>query len=379
MEVDYNIVKITTEEALKKTLLCFSDNVYFVYRGQANCSWTLQTSLERNVNALKLSSFTINKYESKIVKDYKNDIEKDLSPIEIIINIQHYGGTTRLIDFTHDYAIALFFAFCDFPKDCSTVWAISKNYLPFIGDYQFREHNGELNLFEIDFQRQYEEERVFDFYIEEFIYSDITNINEFINEKMKNYPEEMQEYKLGALDILSSKELEFNLEYQTKSGLKAENPKQISSQEKFVQESLKNYFKSIKNQRLLNQRGLSLFSSNLNYTFEENIFFGKTMKEIEEGVIKIVNPEIDQLNSIRSKAYRSQRGIIKFEINSSLTKFILNILRKGSYELVLPSMWNNSEDYETETFNIGRGSITFKTMYPDRAGYYRDLTHMILE
>ena len=42
-------------------------------------------------------------------------------------------------------------------------------------------------------------------------------------------------------------------------------------------------------------------------------------------------------------------------------------------------MWNNSEDYETETFGIGSESITFKTMYPDNAGYFRDLTHRLLE
>ena len=161
MEVDYNVVKITNEEALKNSLLCFSDNIYFAYRGQANCSWTLQPSLERKVNALKLSSFDVNKYESKIVEDHKNSKITDISPIEIITEIQHYGGATRLIDFTHNYPIALFFAFCDFPKDCSTVWAISKKNIPFIGHYQILEHDGELKLFEIDFQRQYEEEKVF--------------------------------------------------------------------------------------------------------------------------------------------------------------------------------------------------------------------------
>ena len=196
---------------------------------------------------------------------------------------------------------------------------------------------------------------------------------------MKNYPEEMQEYKIGALDILSSKDLEFSLEFQSNRGLITERPGEISSQEIFVQESLENYFKRIKNQRLLNQRGLFLFSSNLKHTFEENIFFGKTMKEVEADITKVENPETEQLEAIRFKASNSQRVIIKFEINSSLTKFILNLLKKGSYELSLPNMWNNSEDYETETFGIGSETITFKTMYPDNAGYYRNFTHRLLE
>ena len=379
MEVDYNLIKITSEEALKNSLLCFSDNISFAYRGQADCSWTLQTSLERKVNALRLSSFDVNNYESKIVEDYKNNRITDSSPIEIITELQHYGGATRLIDFTHNYPIALFFAFCGFPKDFSTVWAVSKKNLPFIGHYQILEHDGELKLFEIDFQRQFEEDKVFDFYIDEFIESDATSTSDFINEKMKNYPEEMQEYKIGALDILSSKDLEFSLEFQSNRGLITERPGEISSQEIFVQESLENYFKRIKNQRLLNQRGLFLFSSNLKHTFEENIFFGKTMKEVEADITKVENPETEQLEAIRFKASNSQRVIIKFEINSSLTKFILNLLKKGSYELSLPNMWNNSEDYETETFGIGSETITFKTMYPDNAGYYRNFTHRLLE
>lgn len=369
MDVDYYLVRITTEEALKNTFLCFSGN-YFVFRGQTDSSWTLKTLLERNIERLKLYSFNIGEYETSIIKDYVNNKKTEFTPIEIISDIQHYGGTTRLIDFTQNYKVALFFAFCDFPKDFSTVWAISKNNLPFIGDYQIQEQHGELSLFDIDFQRQYEENRLFDFYIEEFVYSETQSIQEFINEKMKNYPNEMQEYKIGSIDILSSKELDFNLEYKG-------NFKDFNAREEFVEESMKTYLKRMKNQRIIKQEGLHLFSSNLNHSFEENLFFGKTMKKIEENADIIINPEYEQLNSITANAHNSQRGIIKVEITSSLTKVILKMLEKGRYEISFPNMWGDSDDPEIEKYDFP--PITFITMYPDDSGFYRDLTHKLLD
>lgn len=369
MDIDYYLVRITTEEALKNTFQCFSGN-YFVFRGQTDSSWTLKTLLERNIESLKLSSSNIGEYETRLIKDYMNNKKTEFNPIEIISDIQHYGGATRLIDFTHNYKVALFFAFCDFPKDFSTVWAISKNNLPFIGDYQIQEHHGELSLFDIDFQQQYEENRLFDFYIEEFVYSETQSIQDFINEKMKNYPNEMREYKIGALDILSSKELEYNLEYKG-------NFEDLNAREKFVEESMKNYLKKMKNQRIIKQEGLHLFSSNLNHTFEENLFFGKTMKKIEEDASVIIDPEYEQLNSITADAYKSQRGVIKFEIISSLTKVILEILEKGSYEISFPNIWSDSGNPEIEKYDFP--PITFITMYPDDFGFYRDLTHKLLD
>ena len=42
----------------------------------------------------------------------KTDNIDDTTDIEILTELQHFGGKTNLIDFTEDYLIAIFFA-CD--------------------------------------------------------------------------------------------------------------------------------------------------------------------------------------------------------------------------------------------------------------------------
>lgn len=384
MKCKYKIIKITNEESLKNTLFIFSGDTHFVYRGQGDCIWTLQTSLERKINALNISSFDINGYESRIIQEYSdffND-RANLLPINIIANIQDYGGATRLIDFTREFAIALFFAFCDFPSRCASVWALSRNNLPYVSKAEIDKHNGELRLFELDFQRNLEEEKVFQFFIEEFIYSEHSSLDEFIKEKMEDYPEEMKEYKIGALDFLASKESEINSQYQAEHGIQSEILGEVSPRERFVQDSLKQYCNEINNKRLFNQKGLFLFSSNFLHNFEENIFFGKKINEIEEDLTPIVDPDFTRLEGLRSNIYNAQRGVIKFNIDSSLTKFILNTLRNGKYDIELHDFWDPNSgrsNIETENIRYDGTSTTFKALFPSDIGFFKDLIHRMIE
>ena len=330
---------------------------------------------------INTSSVDIKKYEERVVQEVKNKGSK-LKPIEIIAEIQHYGGSTRLIDFTREFAFALFFAFCDFPRDSASVWALSKKNLPFMGNYEINETDGDLSLFEIDFQRRFEEEKVFQFYVDEFVFSDHTSLQEFINEKMESYPKEMEEYKIGTLDFITSKEFEFTMQYQRKHEVQTVRPGEVNLKEKFVQESLKQYFIDIKNQRMLNQKGLFLFSSSFDHTFEENIFLGKKMEDIEGSISLLTNPNWKVLEGLCSNVYNSQRGVIKFKIDASLTKFILNTLREGKYDIEMPDLWDHESGkpyLETEKIGIDGSPITFKTMFPGIDGFYKNLTHRLLE
>lgn len=384
MELNYKIIEITTEAALKDALFTLSGkDKYFLYRGQSNNNWSLQTSLERKLENLNKTEMDIGKYEKLVVEECQNK-DSNSFPIEIISKIQHYGGATRLIDFTHQFPVAVFFAFCDFPSQNVSIWAISRRDIPYISYKQLEYNKGDLDLFEIDFQRRDQEEKVWDFYIDEFVFSSFTNIRDFINSKMEDYPEELKKFKIGSLDLLASKEDEFNWQYQMEHGIESwvVRLNELSPRDKFVQESLKHYCKDMDNERLYNQSGLFLFAPNNNYSFEKNLFLGKAWKELESNIIKIKNPDFSKLDGICSDVYNSFRGVIKFNISHSLTKFILRILKEGKYEILLPDFWTGGterKNKEIENVNWDGSSISFLTLFPDKIGFHKDLTHKLIE
>lgn len=80
--------------------------------------------------------------------------------------------------------------------------------------------------------------------------------------------------------------------------------------------------------------------------------------------------------------YNSFRGVIKFNISHSLTKFILKNLKEGKYEILLPDFWtggNERKNKEIENVNWDGSSISFLTLFPDKIGFHKDLTHKLIE
>ena len=51
----------------------------------------------------------------------------DIDELEILTELQHYGGRTNLIDFTTDYLIAIFFACAGHPEENGRVILLEKN------------------------------------------------------------------------------------------------------------------------------------------------------------------------------------------------------------------------------------------------------------
>ena len=105
---------------------CFG--AYFYFRGHSNSQWVLSSSLERlcydeiteeeeDIDAAYIGN--INYYENDLLKTLQRELPTYLSSIKIpelndyagwLALIQHYGGNTRLLDFTESFYIALFFA-----------------------------------------------------------------------------------------------------------------------------------------------------------------------------------------------------------------------------------------------------------------------------
>ena len=103
----------------------------YIYRGENECHRNVSSSLYREFD-INDDNFDIELVEKEMLSDVKKhigelgqdsrfnstntskNIEDPISveDLECLAELQHYGGKTNLIDFTHDYLIALFFA-CD--------------------------------------------------------------------------------------------------------------------------------------------------------------------------------------------------------------------------------------------------------------------------
>jgi len=111
----------------------------FIFRGQSDKRWGLKTSLERANEKYRTDSTGIWMHENQIIERFKTRANQFIqSPpttndvIEWLSIIQHYGGPTRLLDFTKSFYIASFFAI-DSALGDACVWAINETPLANFG------------------------------------------------------------------------------------------------------------------------------------------------------------------------------------------------------------------------------------------------------
>ena len=87
----------------------------YVYRGEPECYPLVSSGLYRACAESEDEMFDLDLVEQDVVTqatDYVASGSRD----DILAEIQHFGGTTNLIDFTDDYLIALFFASAASPE-----------------------------------------------------------------------------------------------------------------------------------------------------------------------------------------------------------------------------------------------------------------------
>ena len=82
----------------------------YIYRGEPKHYCKVSSSLYREWSEID-KDINVVAVENEILKEAKRFVY-DNDELEILTQLQHYGGATNLIDFTTDYLIALFFA-CD--------------------------------------------------------------------------------------------------------------------------------------------------------------------------------------------------------------------------------------------------------------------------
>jgi len=104
------------------------DRSHQYYRGHADANWKLKPTLFRIHNSLCCSK-NINDFEEQILKVFKRHSPPYLKQepktlIDWLVLGQHFGLPTRLLDWTENPLVALFFALIELKECESAVWMI---------------------------------------------------------------------------------------------------------------------------------------------------------------------------------------------------------------------------------------------------------------
>lgn len=113
--------------------LAQTSRLEWIFRGQSNSNWNLQTTLERSnivdyfpeFEKVLLSDF------KKGVKFYLEKEELPQSTLEYYSMLQHFGAPSRLLDFTRSPYIASYFAFEQATEEAENVaiWVVDKSVI----------------------------------------------------------------------------------------------------------------------------------------------------------------------------------------------------------------------------------------------------------
>jgi hypothetical protein len=113
--VEVQEVNLSTPEELIRALNSLPS--HYIFRGQANAEWKLESSLERitgdkwcSEEARRYEELSLARFQSKFHL-YDRENTEPQSLLAWLSLMQHYGVPTRLIDFTDSPFVALYFAF----------------------------------------------------------------------------------------------------------------------------------------------------------------------------------------------------------------------------------------------------------------------------
>ncbi len=111
----------------------------FIFRGQSNSKWPLQTSLERSINSSSNTHPTF-RYNSDSIERamlhefkrkyplYSSVLPEYNDHLEWLAIMQHHGAPTRLLDFTYSLWVACYFALIDSKTEAS-IWFVNERIL----------------------------------------------------------------------------------------------------------------------------------------------------------------------------------------------------------------------------------------------------------
>ena len=117
---ELNRVLEKIQEIVKKS----ADGDY-IFRGESEHYPKVSSSLYREYPYVEGEFFDIEVAQAAILEEALAYTNKT-NTVEILTELQHFGGKTNLIDFTEDYLIALFFACDGSHEECGRVVLLKK-------------------------------------------------------------------------------------------------------------------------------------------------------------------------------------------------------------------------------------------------------------
>ena len=92
-----------------------ADTGEYIYRGESKHFETVSSNLyrvflEREDFDIEAEHFDIEVVQKGMLEEAKKYLRRTSTDCELLVEMQHYGGKTNLIDFTTNYFVALFFA-----------------------------------------------------------------------------------------------------------------------------------------------------------------------------------------------------------------------------------------------------------------------------
>ena len=97
----------------------------YIYRGESKHFDKVSSNLYRQYGSGRNEEISIDAVQEEILEDAKK-YTTETDRVEILSELQHYGGKTNLIDFTTDYLTALFFACDGFPLEDGRLILLAK-------------------------------------------------------------------------------------------------------------------------------------------------------------------------------------------------------------------------------------------------------------
>ncbi|WCL51045.1 FRG domain-containing protein [Leptospira sp. GIMC2001] len=134
----YKYKLLTLRDLSDLTVAIATSKSSYIFRGVPKEVYGIQSSIERAYDESELSTRGYSIEESiiqskiyKIIHNFGDEWNCDQnSLLELWSNIQHYGGRSRLVDFTYSFSVALYFAFCDLIKDFNpTIFCLNRDFL----------------------------------------------------------------------------------------------------------------------------------------------------------------------------------------------------------------------------------------------------------
>lgn len=120
-----------------------------IFRGQSDATWPLSSSLQRLLAGtdfeenISNTEFWFLRAFKQRARQYLQSVPNESDIVGWLSLMQHHGTPTRLVDFTHSFYVACYFALINTKSD-SAIWAIDHDWLIDIGHKVFNIKRGDL-------------------------------------------------------------------------------------------------------------------------------------------------------------------------------------------------------------------------------------------